>query len=351
MMLRILSILSFSIFIVYTCAAQPILNRTIEVDDIFYFLDNKDKSIVYIGPSKVKLARDEKDRPAIKLLFQRYLGQNLNGKQGLIHQKCILQFRLEEEINTHSKLQKLKQKFGPKVTFIPMAYSTNLRLIYTPIEDEKSIIIGNTDADSVSQWQQKFITMTLSPLDGQLLEKQLLTGNTAMSIEVSLIATGLICEEKNNLIDFKTNNDTLYCNKINNHIVSTYPVTISIDSNYISDVIQKVDINAQKIPLEYAELEVRCYAFLDNENKNLLLRKIEIESEGVRANSVVKTSLSFSKNKKEEVVKTAKFNQIINAQNNFRYRITDIYENINEPKKSDWFSSKNWFQVLDISKI
>lgn len=352
MKLRLLLTFIVSITLVFNLMCQPILNKCIHSDGKLYCPDKQDKSIVYFAPGELLLEKNEKGKPHMKLLFQRYLGQSLNGMQGLVHQKSILQFKIgQNPVNDHNKEQ-IKLLFPFLETLLPLPeVKFKLRMVYIPIDQEKTFTIGMSSVDSSSLWKEKYITMMLSPNDAQLLENQLRKGNTQLSIEVEVISSGVILLNEETDNNKKSKNDTLICKEVLKYVTSNYPINIAIEKSEAEDVISKVDINAQKIPLEYAQLEVRCYAFQDHKNANLLNRKIEIQTEGIQASGVVKASVSFSRKNSDEVVRSVRFNQIINASKPFRYRIIDIHKDVSQPFKSDWITCNDWFKVIDISNF
>ena len=329
---------------------QPILNKQFVKGSMVLYPDKHIPTLSYSRSSKVILATDPTGKPDMKLIMQRYVGKSLSGNQGLIRQKCILQFRLTEIEHSTGEATTLNSSNKKNLSLLPLPIkSTNLNLIYTPIS-EKSRVLGSSIEEVQGRWSEKYITINLDPLDAQLLEKQIEIGQVALSVEIQVMADGFI-ENEEEVISGMNVKDSSKFLEVTNHLVDSYVVNISPEKQFTSQIVEKIDINAHRIPLEYAEIEIRCYAFSIPKNKLLLSRKIEIEASGINPGQKIKASTSFSRNKLSENSRPAKFNQIIDATQAFKYRIVDIYEDESEPLRSQWYTSLNWFDVIDVSNL
>ena len=261
-----------------------------------------------------------------------------------------------------------------KIILLPLKIiRIETQLIYTEINPEglkqnnQKLELGifETTQDNLSNenayWTERYYTIRLSNESAQLLEKTLEKGQTVIGFNYAFITEGVF--KKQSEVNIQTNApeleqvqtikeqikaDTLIT-KLDNYPIFSDAFQVLIDTKKYGDLIQKIDLNAERLPADYAALEVRCYDFNNGIRKDLDAKRIEIEAEGITLNALVSQRFTFSNLQSDIYAKNIKFPYIVRTDKPFRYRLIEILKTGGQPKVSAWIEQKNWNALLDIT--
>ena len=359
-------ILFFLVIQVGILSAQPVFNVKKIIAGHEFYPDEIDSRLWYYSPGYLSIA-EVAGKPQFSLLITRFTGSHLMGDQGTKRFTNILQFKVVMQ-PLHDSILKIAElilglKFKPTIVPIPIS-NTSSKLIYQDIKSQDREITG--DFESATEilpvegyWKERNYTIRLSNEEAQLLELQLTKGLTHLSFTYEFFANGVFIINKDQHIDnrnkqISTDIEILktkpgYEQK-NNYGFYSNSFNINVDLNLYPGLVRKIDINAHRIPADYAALDIRCYTFKENLRTDLDARKIEIEASGISSGSMVKQSVLFSEINKDIVSHAVRFPFAVRTDKKYRYRVIDIFKSSGPPLMSTWKEVVDWNWILDITK-
>lgn len=361
---------------VFYLNGQPILDQSFDVQGLKVYPDITLSNVYYYAPNSLSLNVGQDGKPDFKLTMIRYTGTALTSNQGTKRFNNIAQFKIVMKNMDTKILESVQARLSKKskITLLPLKIKRiETQLIYTEINPEglkqnnknlESGIFETTQDKSPNEntyWTERYYTIRLSNESAQLLEKTLEKGQTIIGFNYVFMTEGV--SKKQREVNIQTNRpeheqvqaikeqikaDTLIA-KLDNYPIFSDAFQVLIDTKKYSDLIQKIDLNAERLPADYAALEVRCYDFNNSIRKDLDAKRIEIEAEGINRSALVSQRFTFSNLHSDIYVKNIKFPYIVRTDRPFRYRLVEILKTGGQPKVSAWIEQKNWDVLLDIT--
>lgn len=361
---------------VFYLKGQPILDQPLNVQGLTVYPDIALSDVYYYAPSSLSLSVGQDGKPNFKLTMIRYTGTALTSNQGTKRFNNITQFKIVMKSVDTKILESVQTQLTKKskTRLFPLKIKRiETQLIYTEINPEglkqnnQKLESGvfETTQDNLSNenayWTERYYTIRLSNESAQLLERTLEKGQTIIGFNYAFITEGV--SKKQSEVNIQTNApeleqvqtikeqikaDTLMT-KLDNYAVFSDAFQVTIDTKKHSDLIQKIDLNAERLPADYAGLEIRCYDFNNGIRKDLDAKRIEIEAEGITRNALVLQRFTFSNLQSDIYAKNIKFPYIVRTDRPFRYRLVEILKTGGQTKVSAWIEQKNWNTLLDIT--
>ncbi|MCB0376661.1 MAG: hypothetical protein KDD04_12135, partial [Sinomicrobium sp.] len=112
------------------------------------------------------------------------------------------------------------------------------------------------------------------------------------------------------------------------------------------DLTKQIDIN-ERIPPEYAALDVYCFDFNNAIREDLYAKRVEFKAEGV-GRGEVSFKVTFRATEPDIYAKTIRFIYAVKLDKPCSYRITEIFKD-GRTERSKWTAVENWHQILDVT--
>jgi hypothetical protein len=337
------------------------------IDNVVVYQDSKIKGLFYYAPYGLQLVKDNKGKPDFKFIQMRYTGTKLSGDQGAYSFKSLLRFKVANHVPSQTKRDSIKKVIKNKGFVInklqPLPiHNLQASLIHTAEGDTvskkySSGFFENTDVSAAnSYWTERDFTLRLNNEDAQLFWNSFQGTQPTVSVNYSFSAKGInsLSDElfasgpgtfTKTMEEFATKKDSINTS-LNEKIVVSGALSIIIDTRQWPDLTKQIDIN-ERIPPEYAALDVYCFDFNNDIRKDIHAKRIEIKAEGVGGNEVVFKN-TFKATEPDVYAKTIRFIYAVKLDKPYSYRITEIF-NDGRTEKSEWKTVENWHQILDIT--
>jgi hypothetical protein len=335
-------------------------------------------NVYYYAPSSLSLSVGQDGKPDFKLTMIRFTGTTLTSNQGTKRFNNITQFKIVMKSVDNKILESVRIQLTKisKIALLPLKLKRiDTQLIYTEINPEglkqnnqklESGIFETTQDNIPNEntyWTERYYTIRLSNESAQLLEKTLEKGQTIIGFNYAFITEGV--SKKQSEVNIQTNALELeqvqtikeqikadtFIAKLDNYPIFSDAFQVLIDTKKHSNLVQKIDLNTERLPADYAALEVRCYDFNNSIRKDLDAKRIEIEAEGITRNTIVSQRFTFSNLQSDIYVKNIKFPYIVRTDRPFRYRLIEILKTGGQPNVSAWIEQKNWSKLLDVTSV
>lgn len=346
--------------------AQPVLNQPHSQLGVTLYPDASSEKVYYYAPGTLSLATRQDGRPDFRLTMTRYTSTALTNHPGKTRFNSIMQFKILMKPFDDAILQKIKQQLPSDIRLSPLPIqnirSTVVHIDINPegIQGAKKVL-ENGHFESTDQklpiqtyWTERNYTLRLSSESAQLLQSAFEKGQTLLGFSYSFEAAGVskqVIETsvKENLSILKNipPSDTTV-QPLNHYTIYSNAFEILLDTRKYPELIQKIDLNAERLPADYAALEVRCYDFNNELRHDLDAKKIEIEAQGITQKTRVTQQFTFLERQPDVFVKTIQFPYAVRTDKPFRYRILEITKE-GRPQVSAWREQKNWVELLDIT--
>lgn len=355
--------------------AQPAVSRRELINGIDVYPDVKKTNVYYYAPGDLVLAVDNFGVPLYKFFQMRYTGSLATGDQGKQSFRSILEFTVQmkhlEPATIDGILKTLKLK-TPKAELYPIPIKRmEAGLVYaldqageekgkaTTVSGgkfEQSDADGNTD----ELWTQRMFTLSLDNTSSQLLWSTLEKGQAVMSLcysfytpgiidslpEISLTSTGTIPselkDELNQMVE-DAKKDTIK----RSVLVKASATSLTVDIKQAADRIKKIDINENRIPPDYAVLDIRCYDFNNGLRPDLYAKRLEVIAVGMDGKEV-KQNVTFYSSAPDIYYSGLRFKYAVKMDRPFKYRIVEI-KNDTAPLYGKWMEQKSWSKLMDIT--
>ena len=353
--------------------AQPAISKREIINGVYVYPDFKKKNVFYYAPGDIVLATDNFGVPLYKFFQMRYTGSQATGDQGQLTYKSILEFTVQLKHLDAATLDaisgKLKLK-NPKPELYPIPIKRiESGLVYAldkASESKATKITGgkfeeNTEGGSSDElWTERMFTLSLDNTSSQLLWATLEKGQTVMSLyysfytpgvidsipEVALSSTanlpGDLKDELNELLE-EAKKDTLK----RTIMVKASATALTVDIKQAADRIKKIDLNENRIPPDYAVLDIRCYDFNNDLRKDLYAKRLEVIATGMDGKEV-KQSITFYSSSPDIYYAGLRFKYAVKMDRPLKYRIVEI-KNDTAPYYGKWMEQKSWNKLIDIT--
>lgn len=359
----------------FNLLAQPVISRKELINGIGIYPDSKNKSVYYYAPGDIVLATDNFGVPLYKFFQMRYMGSQATGDQGKLSYRSILEFTIQlkhldgttlESINKTLKLRTPKAELHP----IPIQ-RMQAGLVYAldQVGQEKgkaTTVTGgqfeqtNEDGSADELWTERMFTLSLDNVSSQLLWSTLEKGQTVMSLcysfytkgvvdslpEVVMTSTGNVPDElKDELNEYveEAKADTVK----KTVLIKASAIGLSVDITKAADRIKKIDINENRIPPDYAVLDIRCYDFNNNLRPDLYAKRLEVIATGMDGKEV-KQMVTFYSSSPDIYYSGLRFKYAVKMDKPLKYRIVEI-KNDTAPLYGKWVEQKSWHNLIDIT--
>lgn len=338
------------------------------IEDVILYQDSKTKSVFYYAPYGLQLVKNEKGKPDFKFVQMRYTGTRLTQDQGSYGFMSILRFKVANHVPSKIKRERIKQVIrnnGIPVTKLQPLPIHNLRATLIHAADSKAEVKtytngffeGDEKASANTYWTERDFTLRLSNEDAQLFWNTFHGQKPTISVEYTYAAKGLNSMEKELTVSgpekftedmkarFGQEKDSIN-QTLNEKIIVSGAESITIDPEKWPDLMKQIDIN-ERIPPEYAALDIYCYDFNNEIRKELYAKRIEIKAESM-GNREVTSKTIFRAEEPDIYAQTVKFIYAVKLDKPYSYRIMEIFKD-GRLERSQWRTVKNWHQILDVT--
>ncbi len=362
-----------TIFIAFTYNAVAIAQVDFAakhvIDNVVLYQDSKNKNLFYYAPYGLQLVKDDEGKPDFKFIQMRYTGTRLTGDQGAYSFKSLLRFKVANDVPSQTKRDSIKKVIKNRGTSIT-------RLKPLPIHNLKAILIHNAENDTIAReytagffesdettsantyWTERDFTLRLNNDDAQLFWNGFHSNRPTMSVNYTYSSKGVNSAKDELFVSgteefteemkdrFEKEKDSLN-NVLIEKVVISGAISITVDTQKWPDLTKQIDIN-ERIPPEYAALDVYCFDFNNEISEGLYAKKVEIKAESVAGKEVV-FKTTFKATAPDIYAKTIRFIYAIKLDEPYTYRTITIF-NDGKLERSDWKTVENWHQILDITK-
>ncbi|MEM9686365.1 MAG: hypothetical protein AAF934_05525 [Bacteroidota bacterium] len=346
--------------------AQADFAKKYVVEGTTLYRDSKVRSVFYYVPYGLELVKDKDSKPDFKFIQMRYTGTQLSKDQGINRFKSLLRFRVANRVPSAAKRDNIKENLREKGIHIskldPLPiHNLKATLIYSTINDSITKVYtdgffeGGKTNEANAYWTERDFILRLSNEDAQLFQATLQSNQPMLSINYSYLAKGLnetinemIVSGSQKLKEEMKSYQQKYspANTPIEKVVVSGALPIAISLKKWPDLIKQIDIN-ERIPPEYAALDVYCYDFNNEIRSDLYAKIIEIKATGVSGKEI-HFRTTFRAWEPEIYAHTIKFTYAINLEKPYTYRITEISNN-GRQRRSGWKTARSWHQIIDIT--
>lgn len=353
----------------FNANAQPDAASKQIINHIVLYQDYLKKDQIYYVPYGLKLITNSEGKPQFKFIQMRYTGTHAYGDQGNTRFRSLLSFSVAQNKPTNKELDqlidslRLKGLYAKSLQPIPIS-NIKATLVHAAdaatVDSLKHLVSGgyfesHANASQSIDWKERDFTMRLNNHDAQLFSESFQGNQPTLSVNYSYSSklTNLKLEEltvtgSEDFVEamgsFVAEQDSIP--QLQEVIIKSDALPITIDIEKWPDLIKKIDINSQ-IPSDYAALDVYCYDFNNGIRDDLFAKRIEIKAVGVGGNDVTYTS-TFNTKHPDEYAKSIQFIYAVKLKEPYQYRISEIYKDGNF-KRHSWVTADSWHQILDIT--
>jgi hypothetical protein len=356
-----------------TLIAQPAISKRELINGVYVYPDVNKKTVFYYAPGDIVLATDNFGVPLYKFFQMRYTGSQATGDQGQLAYRSILEFTVQlkhlDASTIDGIINTLKLK-TPKPELHPLPIKRiESGLVYAldKAGDGKATKVAggkfedNSESGNADElWTERMFTLSLDNISSQLLWATLEKGQTVMSLcysfytpgvldslpEVSLSSTGTIAADlKAELESFveEAKKDTLK----RTLLVKASATALTVDLKQAADRIKKIDLNENRIPPDFAVLDIRCYDFNNDLRKDLYAKRLEAIATGMDGKEV-KQNVTFYSSAPDIYYSGLRFKYAVKMDRPLKYRIVEI-KNDTAPYYGKWVEQKSWNKLIDIT--
>ena len=355
--------------------AQPDFSSKQRIDSIIVYQDASQQGLYYYVPYGLKLVKDKEGKPDFSFLMMRYTGTKAAGDQGLKRFRSLLKFRMANHSPSPQEIQAVKQTLDPKgirsIKLKPLpVHNLEARLVYavpseTPNDTSNVQVLSggffeNTDEkEKGSFWKERNFTLRLDNHAAQLFWEAFQGKQSILSVgyafitkglyapdhEISYAGTSELLQKMGNTL-FSEPDSIKEEKQLTPVIVLAGAMDIQVNTEAWPGLLKKVDIN-ERIPPEYAAVDVYCFDFNNEIRDDLYAKRLEIEAQGVGRNAV-NVRVTFRSSQPDIYAHTIHFPYAVRLDQPLRYRITEIFTD-GQMQKSEWQEKESWHGILDIT--
>ncbi|WP_117885168.1 hypothetical protein [Aureibaculum luteum] len=363
-------ILIVALLVSFNAFSQPKRSSRRVIDNVIIYQDVTKKTHYYYVAYGLKLVKNKEGKPNFKFIQMRHTGTKVTENENSNSFKSLINFRvaintptkntinaiISKLINAGVKIQELKPIAISNID-TELEYVTNKKTTDTLSENFKNGFFENTENSGADQnWKERYFTLRLETEDAQLFKESLENNRPTISLNYTFLAKfsggdldEVIASGSTELIkEFENENseNTIDVNVLSEAIVKNGSLSIDINTDKWPDLIKQVDLN-ERLPSEYAALDVYCYDFNNMIRDDLSAKIVEIKAKSVNGKEVVFKNV-FYKEQPDIYAKTIKFIYAVKLSEPYEYRVTEIY-NDGTLKREEWIEKKQWNGILDIT--
>lgn len=338
------------------------------VGDVVLYQDSKVSSIFYYAPYGLQLVKNDDGKPDFKFIQMRYTGTQLTKDQGASSFKSLLQFKVANQVPSIEKRNSIKNIMRSKGIIVrklkPLPIH-NLRASLKHSAENDTVakkfnngfFEGAEKASANSYWTERDFTLRLNNTDAQLFWTTFQGDQPTISVAYTFFAKGLNSKENELSVSgsetfteamkegFTQDKDSIN-DSLDEKIITSGILSINVDTKKWPDLLKQIDIN-ERIPPEYAALDVYCFDFNNEIRKDISAKRVEIKAIGV-GNGEISFKATFRAAEPDIFANTMRFIYAVKLTESYSFRTTEIF-NDGRVKKSDWEEVENWHQILDIT--
>lgn len=354
----------------YNVFAQPKRSSRQVIDNVIIYQDIIKRTLYYYVPYGLKLVVNKEGKPHFKFIQMRHTGTKVSEDENSNSFKSLLSFRVANNIPSKSTLNEIilqLRRKGKNIQELQPIGISNLdtELVFATNKEDsdkvskslKNGFLEDTENNNTSQnWKERDFTLRLDNEDAQLFKESLDNNRPTISLNYTFSAKF----ESSNLDktvangssefakEFKDKNEKSDSNgnSLSEVVVNNGSLTININTDKWPDLIKQIDLN-EKVPAEYAALDVYCYDFNNVIRDDLNSKQIEIKAISVSGKEVIFKNV-FNKEHPDIYAKNIKFLYAVKLSEPYHYRVTEIYNN-GTTLREDWVEKKQWHGILDIT--
>ena len=337
------------------------------INGVAIFRDTADPLLFYYEPGDLTLNTTKNGAPDFRFIDLRYTGTKCSDDVGEKNFMSMVQFGVVMKEIAPDALQAIKsklKKYG-RYSLKPLPIShIDTRLIlpvenntqkrHQPINNDGVLEANIKDGFSSSKafWTKRTYTIKLNKYESQLLNTQLKEKLLGINLNYVYHANVWMPNEdisgskelkeqfeKDSIVDESSN--------IQNRIIKSNTLTITIDTNKYPDLIKQIDIN-EEIPPTYAAIEVRCHDFKENLRPELYLKTVEIEATSVNNGKKITIKTNFKNKYTDLYSQYIYFPYAVDMNAPMRFRVTEINTS-GERTISDWIDKPECSSIIDVT--
>lgn len=208
-------------------------------------------------------------------------------------------------------------------------------------------------------WSEREYVLRLDNFTSQIFWKALQVSGTVLSIGYAFYAdvidtvnAPIHLPEMPNFVktmhqDFSAIRDSANSkSRLATRLIKADAFSILVDTKRWPELLQQVDIN-ERIPPDYAALDIYCYDFNNGLRPDLYAKRIELEATGVGGRKV-STNVTFRQSQPDLYAHNIRFSYAVRVDMPFQFRIVEI-PNEGKTRYSAWEKSGNWSQIIDVT--
>ncbi len=344
-------------------AVQPSLDGARAAGPLTVFPDAEVAGRFYYVPGPIELATRD-GRPAVLFLLTRYSGTRLTDDQGEARLFAHLSFDVEQDAVGADELEQARSALAsegvsrPDLRLMPIR-RTEMQVVFAPLGGGRADTLPSGDFEnrggSAGTVSNRRYTLRLDPHSAEALWKMLQTERTLVSFSYAFVAAGTTgsggeIEVTGSIVgadEFEAPSTTRSGVSEALRAVRADAFQVTIDPERDADLIQVVDVNAQRAPQPgHGVLDIRCYDFRNGLRPDLAMKMIELEGEAANGRPARKTVM-FKASEPDESVYRVRFPFAVRLDAPLRYRVREIARDGTE-QDLGW-QEREWMGVLDVT--
>ncbi len=368
-MIRKINILLVIVLISFNAFTQPKKSSRRNIDGVIIYQDILIKTRYYYVPYGLKLVVNKEGRPHFKFIQMRYTGTKVTENENSKSFRSLLSFRVANNIPSKTTINAIILKLrseGANIQDLQLIAISNLdaELVYAKNEVTDTIskslkngFFENTENNSTTQnWKERDFILRLDNEEAQLFRESLQNNRPIISLNYAFLAR-FESDDFDKIITtgsaefvkkFERDNKKGKSNKndLTEVVINGGSLSIDINTKKWPDLIKQIDLN-ERVPAEYAALDVYCYDFNNAIRDDLDSKRIEIKAISVNGKEVVFKN-TFNRGQPDIYAKNIKFIYAVKLSKPYQYRVTQVYKD-GTSMQTDWITKKQWHGILDIT--
>lgn len=376
--MRILIYITLILIFPQKVFSQPDFDTKRTMFGVNVYADYILNSQYYYAPGRLKLVVNNDGRPDFKFIQMRYTGTRARADQGVLRFKSLLKFSIKMTKISARLFQQIKSQLevnGKSVSLKPLPlHKIESLLVYVTANDHGKYtdntqkLTGGYFSEATAQlnlqgntlWTDRLYTIRLDNASSQLFWNAFHNKQTILSVGYAYYAKGIHSHREE--VIFQGNQKWLtqfeeqfpkslkdsveYSNQPAPWLIWSDAFQITVDCQQYPDLLEQIDIN-EKIPPDFAALDIYCYDFNNNIRPDLYAKKVEIQAIGT-GRIPVSTKVTFRENTPDIYAQNVRFKHAIRLEYPLKYRITEISKD-GDIRIMPWKTRKSWHEILDVT--
>jgi len=317
------------------------------IEGMKVYPDSADPSLFYFAPLGLEL-KSAAGVPVFSFQRFRYVGRRATGDAGSFWGRGVISFTVRfvsprEKIELVSRL--LSRQLQRQVRLEPLpVVDIESELVYTAVSENDEIRSGTLGAGQQSEeeegelWDERSFFVGADPLSADMLWQTYHSGAVALSLNVSVYATGLT----------ERDSEAGSGQAVRRNVMAD-AVRIAVSPDGHPNLFQSIDLEAQ-MPAGYTFLDVYCYDFQAAEPpEDLWAVVVEVRGRAATGDRPVET-VRFDADRPERFKREVHFRFAMDLDSGYEFRVTRIYGS-GQRRSSEWQHVADWTGIRDVSSV